>query len=134
MTYFNKQNAGIGDPKPEKVFKEKKAYKFKKEPTGEAAVFAQIWKERPHKSQISGKEIKEATATNFLHVLPKAKNKYPEFKLLKQNIVLGTKEEHFIWDNARHKAVGKDWDFMYALEHALKIKYDQLGSRIYRMV
>lgn len=126
MTYYNQHNKTFGDPKPEKVFKEKKVYKFKKEPTGESQVFNEIWKERPHKSQISGEPIKEATASNFLHVLPKAQNKYPEFKLLKQNIVLGTEEEHHIWDNARHKAVGKNWDIMYALEHALKIKYKEL--------
>lgn len=117
------------DLKPVKVFKEKKVYKFKKEPTGEKQVFELIWKERPHKSQISGEAIKEGGAENFLHVLPKAQNKYPEFKLLKQNIVLGTAEEHDIWDKARHKAVGKKWDYMYAVEYALKIKYKDLYGK-----
>jgi hypothetical protein len=131
MAYFNKHNiTEFGDQKPEKVFKEKKAYKFKKEPTGEAQVFKMIWNERPHKSQISGAPIKEATPTNFLHVLPKAQNKYPEFKLLKQNIILGTAEEHHIWDNARHLAVGKQWAKMFELEETLKNKYKELHGTV----
>jgi hypothetical protein len=113
------------DLKPEKVFKEKKVYKFKRKSTGEKWVFEMIWKERPHKSQIGGERISEAKAINFIHVLAKGQNKYPEFKLFKQNIVLGTEEEHHIWDNARHLAVGKEWDMMYGLEEILKEKYKE---------
>jgi hypothetical protein len=132
MTYFNKNfekfNAGSfrPDPKPEKVIKEKKVYKFKKKPTGEKEVFESIWKERPHKSQIGGEKIEEGTPSNFLHVIPKAKNKYPEYKLLKQNIVIGTWKEHHLWDNDRGKI--KDdpkWKFMFELEKQLLEMYKE---------
>lgn len=112
------------DPKPEGKKKEKKPYRYKRKATGEKEVFDIIWKERPHASQISGTKIKEPKPINFLHVLPKAQNKYPKFKLLKQNIVLGTDEEHHIWDHNR-KSVENDpkWKWMFELEASLKAKY-----------
>lgn len=113
------------DPKKEKVMKEKKPFKHVKKATGEAIVFQMIWDTRPHKSFISDALIREGKASNFLHVLPKGKNKYPEFKLLKKNIVLGTDEEHFIWDNARHliNPNDKGWQKMFALEEELISDY-----------
>ena len=119
-----KPNAFRPDPKPERVLKQKKRYKFIKKATGEKEVFKMIWDERPHRSQISGKVISEATPTNFLHVLPKAKNKYPEFKLLKQNIVLGTAEEHRLWDEERESIRDNPkWQWVFELEETLKDKY-----------
>ncbi len=118
------------DPKPEKVVKPKKKYRFIKKSTGEAEIFEKIWNERPHKSQISGEIIHEPKAINFLHVLPKGQNKYPEFKLNMENIILGTAEEHHIWDNARHlisdindETSHYNWKMVFELEQQLKIKY-----------
>ena len=113
------------DPKPESVVKNKKELSKKKKPTGEKAVFQLIWDKRPHKSQISGEPIREAKAINFLHVLAKGQNKYPDFKLEEENIILGTEEEHFIWDNARHLIPKghKGWERMIEKEKLLKEKY-----------
>jgi len=53
----------------------------------------EIWKEREHKSQISGKYLgKEPLSTFFHHILPKAR--YPEAALDKENIILLTPDEH----------------------------------------
>ncbi len=68
-------------PKPEKVIKEKKAYKFKKKPTGEKNLFEKIWEERGPYSEISGQYLGEFNICYFAHILPKGKNKYPLFKL-----------------------------------------------------
>lgn len=120
------------DPKPEKVEKKKKPYKFKKKPTGEAKIFEEIWNERPHVSQISGEPIHEPMPINFLHVLAKGQNKYPKFILNKQNIILGTDAEHHIWDNARHLISKKNdetkyynWKMMLELEESLKQQYKE---------
>jgi 5-methylcytosine-specific restriction endonuclease McrA len=55
--------------------------------------FLQIWKDRPHKSEISGVPLgSEPLSTFFHHILPK--NKYPESSLDEENIILLTWEEH----------------------------------------
>tara|TARA_R110002167_G_scaffold149240_3_gene342471 strand:+ start:147 stop:554 length:408 start_codon:yes stop_codon:yes gene_type:complete len=56
-------------------------------------LFKEIWKERIHKSEVSGKYLgKEAYSTYFHHILPKSK--YPEIKMDKENIILLTADEH----------------------------------------
>lgn len=122
-------------PKPEATVKTNKPISKKKEPTGEKAVFQAIWNKRPHKSQISGEKIHDGKAVNFLHVLAKGQNKYPDFKLEEENIVLGTEEEHYIWDNARHLIPPdhKGWKWMLEKEAVLKEKYrlqQQLKNKI----
>lgn len=55
--------------------------------------FLSIWKERPHKSEVSGKKIYgEPLSVYFHHILEK--NKYPEAKYDKENIILLLLEEH----------------------------------------
>lgn len=55
--------------------------------------FLKIWKDRPHKSEISGVPLgSEALSTFFHHILPKSK--YPEASLDEENIILLTWEEH----------------------------------------
>ena len=62
-------------------------------PNKDHLFFKEIWKERPHKSEISGRHLgKEASSAFFHHILPK--NKYPEFRLDKENIILLTIDEH----------------------------------------
>lgn len=126
MTYFARVfKTEVSDNKPESKVKDKKPLKKVKKPTGEKAVFQSIWDKRPHKSQISGERIKEAKAINFLHILAKGQNQYPDFKLEEENIVLGTEEEHFIWDNARHLIPPnhKGWQKLIEKEALLKEKY-----------
>jgi hypothetical protein len=55
--------------------------------------FLEIWKQRPHKSEISGASLgSEALSTYFHHILPKSK--YPEACLDEENIILLTLDEH----------------------------------------
>jgi len=55
--------------------------------------FLQIWKKRPHKSEISGASLRsEALSAYFHHILPK--EKYPEACLDEENIILLTLDEH----------------------------------------
>jgi hypothetical protein len=62
-------------------------------PNEDHLFFTDIWKERPHKSEVSGDYLgKEASSAFFHHILPK--NKYPELRLDKENIILLTIDEH----------------------------------------
>jgi hypothetical protein len=70
--------------------------------------FLQIWKKRPHKSEISGASLgSEALSTYFHHILPKSK--YPEACLDQENIILLTWEEHdqVEMDPTRYEEVNK---------------------------
>ena len=55
--------------------------------------FIEIWKKRPHKSEISGDSLgSEPLHIFFHHILPK--EKYPEARLDEENIILLTLWEH----------------------------------------
>lgn len=55
--------------------------------------FLEIWKERPHRSEISGKPLgREPLTVFFDHLLEK--EMYPALKYEKDNIILCTWEEH----------------------------------------
>ena len=57
------------------------------------SVFMDIWLERPHKSEVSGRWLgREALSTFFHHILPKSK--YPEAIFDIDNIILLTFDEH----------------------------------------
>jgi hypothetical protein len=57
------------------------------------SVFMDIWMERPHKSEVSGRWLgQEALTTFFHHILPKSK--CPEGIFDKDNIILLTFDEH----------------------------------------
>jgi len=65
----------------------------KSQPNTDHITFKEIWKERPHKSEVSGDNLgKEALSLYFHHILPKSK--YPQFRNLKENIILLTADEH----------------------------------------
>lgn len=68
----------------------------KKGKTGELALFKEIWNERPHFCEVSGKPLKEFSVGLFSHVL--TKGAYPGFRLYKKNIVLCTYEWHQTWE------------------------------------
>lgn len=122
---FQKFNANrfTPDPKPEKTIKAKKAYKYVKKPTGEKEVFKKIWEERGPYSQVSGVFLGEFNHCFFAHILPKAKNKYPHFKLNPENIVLMTLKEHHDFDFARHNCKGGQWLWVFEQEAILKEEY-----------
>jgi hypothetical protein len=55
--------------------------------------FLQVWKKKPHKSEISGQSLgSEAMSTYFHHIL--AKEKYPQACFDEENIILLTFIEH----------------------------------------
>jgi len=56
-------------------------------------LFYKIWKTRVHKSEVSKEYLgKEPLSAYFHHILPKSK--YPEFRLVEENIILLTLDEH----------------------------------------
>ena len=119
-----KANAFRPDPKPEKVEKAKKVYKFKSKPTGEYALFQEIWEERGPYSQISGEFLGEFNICFFSHILPKGQNKYPKFKLKKENVVIKSFDEHYNWEHNKKSLVGDPlWLWVFDLEDSLKMEY-----------
>ena len=101
-------------------------YAYKREPTGEGELFLNKWNTEEHVSFIDGSYLGEdCEPTFFLHVLPKAKNKYPLFKLYPKNIVLGTWDQHFQWDQRPRSEIINDplWKPMFDLEAELKAEY-----------
>lgn len=67
----------------------------KRKPSGEKAIFEEIWNEREHNCYVCGCTIAEPRAINFSHLLPKGM--YPEFRLDKNNIVLLCADDHQRW-------------------------------------
>jgi hypothetical protein len=67
--------------------------KGKSSPNKDHLFFMDIWKKRPHASEISGRWLgKEPLSVFFHHILPK--NKYPEVRMDEENIILLTTDEH----------------------------------------
>jgi len=65
--------------------------------TKEMEMFIYIWQNSPHVSEISGKPIQFHPGV-FMHVLAKGLNQFPYYRLNPENIMLGTKQEHFLID------------------------------------
>jgi len=81
-------------------------------PENQMAMFKEIWKEREHFSQITTSVPIFFDHFCFAHVI--SKGAYPRFKLLKQNIVLMTPQQHDVYDNRTTMARGLsafDWVF-----------------------
>lgn len=65
-------------------------------------VFNLVWKERPHKSEVSGTYLGAELSTVYLHhILPKGK--YPQAAVDKENIILLTFDEHTNVENDMYK-------------------------------
>ncbi len=108
--------------KPKKV----STYKYKREPTGEPPIMKSIWESTTERrSFVSGKPIYVFNVRNMAHVLPKAQNKYPKFKLYPKNIVLLSFEEHDSWDNGIREELRllPEWNKMFELEEELLLEY-----------
>lgn len=72
----------------------------------EFCLYKEIWAERPHYSEVSGKYLgKEPMLWMFDHLLEKSK--YPHLRLEKDNIILVTFEEHEVkgygYPHAKHQ-------------------------------
>lgn len=100
-------------------------YTYARQATGEMSLFESIAEKREWVDFVTGEKLWKLTPTQFLHVLPKALNKYPLFKLYEKNIVLGSDDTHFKWDNAPRSELRKDprWNKMFELEEELKKEY-----------
>lgn len=116
----------LNDAKP----KVKPSYYLKanRKPTGELLLFNSIWATREHKSFVSGEWLgDEMNVCYMAHVLPKAQNRYPLFKLLDLNIVLLSWDEHHLFDNMRWKVENDPlWKPLFTLEAELKEEYKKI--------
>jgi len=103
-------------------------YKYVRKATGEAELFEEIASEREWVDFVTGEKLWKLTPTQFIHVLPKALNKYPLFKLYKENIVLGSNDTHFKWDNVPRNELKKDprFDKLFVLEAQLIEEYKRI--------
>jgi len=104
--------------------KSKPTKQYVRKATGELDMFKEIWEERDHVSFVSGKKLKKFDVKMFAHIL--SKGAYPAFRLRKDNIVLLTPDEHFLYDMASHK-IKEDpyWAGLYEMKEKLKIEYNQ---------
>lgn len=97
-----------------------------KSPTGEKALFDEIWDSRPHVSYVSGISLEKYYGTKlypnlFSHCLPKGK--YPEHRLNPDNIVMVSPQEHLDWHSlAKDKLLEKNpnWQKVFDLCESLK--------------
>jgi hypothetical protein len=113
--------------------------------TSQKDLFLKLWKERDKVSFLSGKPLahlenyknnKELSGlyySIFAHVLSKALNKYPKFKLKPENIILLSPEEHTMLDHGSESQREKyakenncDWNKVYKLRDKLKEEYNNL--------
>ncbi len=80
--------------------------------------FLDIWKNRPHKSEVSGTYLgSEPMSTYFHHIL--AKEKYPKACFDEENIILLTLEEHDNVERDMYK-----YEEVNRRRELLKKKYD----------
>jgi hypothetical protein len=88
----------------------------------ELDMFIEIWKERPHFSEISGEPLGSFNVAYFSHIL--SKGAHPEHRLNKKNIVLKTIEEHTLWEVGNRSKLRLDpkWDKIFKLQEELKTK------------
>lgn len=93
--------------------------KNKKLVAQEFLMFKQIWKERPHFCEVSGKPLGAFDVRMFSHVL--CKGNHPKFRLYKKNIVLCLPDKHFEWEFSTRKTLELSW--IETLESALKTEY-----------
>ena len=70
--------------------------------TGELDFFWGLWKRRKHKCSVCGKILYEFNVSFFAHLLPKGR--YPELRLVEDNVVVMCFECHYIFDHQTHKA------------------------------
>lgn len=117
------------DPKPEKSEKKKsKGISYKRKNTGELPLMLEIWEERGPHSQVSGEYLGEFNVCFMAHILPKGQNKYPKFKLKKENIIIMSLDEHYQWDHLRKQVLTlPEWKWVIELELSLKQQYNEIS-------
>jgi hypothetical protein len=92
--------------------------------TGELDLFKEIFIERPHFSEISGRPLgDELNIRFFSHIL--TKGAYPSYRLDKRNIKLVHPEEHDTWefgDRAKLRTL-PEWQWVFERADQLKYEY-----------
>lgn len=128
MGKFNPMPKQGMPPKKERKPLKRSPIKKKFKATGEKEVFAEIAEEREWVCFVTGEKLWELTPTQFMHVLPKALNKYPKFKLYAKNIVLASNDVHYKWDFTPRAELRKDptFDKLFKLEEELKSQYPNI--------
>ena len=102
--------------------KTKRQFTGGRKPTGELKLFQEIWIERPHVCFVSGDKIKGFSVQCFAHVLPKGS--YPSLRLNKDNIVLLTSANHYLYDHCKDQAKKLPmFDKLFELHDKSKRKY-----------
>ncbi len=125
---FNPQPKKGMPPKKERKPLKRTPIKKKFTKTGESTIFEEIASEREWKCFVTGLKLPYLSATSFMHVLPKALNKYPKMKLHKPNIVLASDEIHYQWDFIARSVTKQNplFDKLFKLEAELKEEYKLL--------
>lgn len=90
--------------------------------TGELMLFRAIWDSLPANKRISCVSgiMLEFSPSIFMHVLPKGR--YPEYRLLWENILLGTQEEHFLIDQGSTKQ--REAYILFCKESGIQASFD----------
>ena len=128
---FNPQPKQGMPPKKGKQPLKRTPIKKVKKATGEKDIFEEIAEERDWICFVSSVILRELKPQQFMHVLPKALNKYPLFKLYKKNIQLASDEIHYAWDFTPRSELHKDtrFDELFELEAELIKEYKQLKQK-----
>jgi len=128
----DKQKSSITKTRFNKNFDYDTSFGFSDEKT----MYKYILSTRGSRSFISGLDIKNPKPINFAHVLPKAINQYPHFRLNPKYCILVTDYEHFLIDNGTEALRNKyaeensnvNWEEFYTLkEQALKEYKEKYG-------
>lgn len=118
--FFRPDPKVYSQPKPKKGLKQKE-----RKPTGELAMFREIFLERNGICQITGQKI-EFHPICFGHIL--SKGAYSKFRLYKKNIIMCIPGIHEIYDNGSKEyllSIYPKAKMIYDLKDELKIEYYQ---------
>ena len=88
----------------------------------ELDLFKEIWRERPHYSEVSGEPLDGFSPVYFSHIL--TKGAYPEHRLNKENIVLKTYDEHRMWESGDRDKLRNIpmWKKVFDIQDKMKTK------------
>lgn len=127
MQYFNPDPKKYSNPKlpkeVKKVSDKNKGENGFKKPTGELAVFKEIYVEQKGCCKITGKKI-DFHPDCFMHIL--SKGAYPNFRLYKKNIWFVEDEIHYLYDNSSQEKLLQHYPGaikIYEQKDVLKIEY-----------
>lgn len=120
----------IKDDKPSVLVEKRRLFSIseRKKATGEKEIFKEIAETQEHSCFVCGRTIGELTVSNFAHILPKALNKYPLFKLNIDNIKLFCHDSysscHHRFDKEPRSSLTEPmWQKVFELEKQLKEEY-----------